>query len=54
MRTRAGSFDVRHYEFLFEHWPSIHYWISSNDYLLVQCRWDLLKQTYELVRLDAS
>lgn len=50
--TRAGTFVTRHYEFLFDQWPSIHYWIHGEDNVLVKCRWDFLEQTYELVSLD--
>lgn len=49
--TAAGRFECRHYQFLFDQWPAIDYWVSGPDYLLVKCRWDLLHQTYELVEL---
>jgi hypothetical protein len=52
--TPAGRFDCRHYQFLFEQWPPIHYWIHGDDYLLVRCRWDLFNQTYELAKLGSS
>lgn len=52
--TPAGSFDCRHYQFLFEQWPPIHYWVHGDDYLLVRCRWDLFSQTYELVELSSD
>lgn len=48
----AGTFACRRYQFLFEEWPAIDYWVHSEDYLLVRCRWDHLSQTYELVELD--
>lgn len=50
--TPAGRFVTRHYEFGFPERPSIHYWIRPQDYLLVKCRWDYLKQSYLLTRLD--
>ena len=43
---------TRHYEFLLKDRPSIHYWVTGPDYLLVRARWDLLKQSYELVSLE--
>ncbi len=52
VRTRAGRFDCRHFEFVLGDRPSIHYWLHGDNYLLIRCRWDLLEQTYELVRLD--
>jgi hypothetical protein len=52
--TPAGRFDCRHYEFLFEQWPPIHYWVHGDDYLLVRCRWDLFNQTYELAKLRSD
>lgn len=54
IKTRAGRFDTRHYEFRFDDKPSIHYWISGEDYLLVRARWDLLAQTYELIDLSTG
>lgn len=48
----AGTFLTRHYEFLFDQWPPIHYWLCGEHYLLIQCRWDHLNQTYQLVSLD--
>ncbi|MEM7281911.1 MAG: hypothetical protein AAF438_09820, partial [Pseudomonadota bacterium] len=54
IEVAAGQFETRHYEFIFDQWPSIHYWISGEDYLLVKCRWDHLKQTYELTQLDKT
>lgn len=50
--TAAGRFDCRHYQFVFDEWPAIDYWVYGPDYLLVKCRWDLLRQTYELVELS--
>lgn len=50
--TAAGRFDCRHYQFLFDDWPAIDYWVHGPDYLLVKCRWDLLHPTYELVELE--
>lgn len=52
VQTEAGSFMTRHYEFLLKDRPSIHYWVTGPDYLLVRARWDLLKQSYELVSLE--
>ena len=51
VETKAGRFATRHYEFRFDDKPPIHYWISGEDYVLVRARWDLLKQTYDLVSL---
>ena len=50
----AGRFATRHFEFLLPDKPSIHYWLSGGDYLLVRCRWELLQQSYELVELATS
>lgn len=52
--VEAGTFDCRHYQFVFERWPAIDYWIYGEDYLLVRCRWDHLKQTYELAELQTQ
>ncbi|MEM7502516.1 MAG: hypothetical protein AAF417_10760 [Pseudomonadota bacterium] len=49
--TKAGRFETRHYEFRFDGKPPIHYWINGEDYVLVRARWDLLRQTYDLVSL---
>ncbi len=51
IRTKAGCFQTRHYEFRFDDKPAIHYWISGEEYVLVRARWDLLQQTYDLVHL---
>ena len=51
IETRAGRFETRHYEFLLADRPSIHYWITGPDFLFVRARWDLLRQTYDLVEL---
>ena len=50
--TPAGTFVTRHYSFHFDQWPPIHYWVHGDDYLLVQCRWDHLRQSYRLVDLN--
>lgn len=52
IETSAGRFDTGHYEFLVSDKPPIHYWVTGTDYLLVRARWDLLRQTYELVSLN--
>lgn len=49
--TPAGQFVTHHYQFGFDDRPPIHYWIRPEDYLLVKCRWDLLRQTYLLTQL---
>ena len=54
VKVPAGEFDTRHYEFMFDHWPSIHYWVAGDDYLLVRCRWDHLQQSYELSQLETD
>ena len=51
VETPAGRFATRYFEFLLEDRPSIHYWLHGEDYLLIRCRWDLLRQSYELVEL---
>ncbi len=50
--TEAGTFAARKYEFIFEDRPSIQYWITGEDYIIVRCRWDHLKQTYDVVDLQ--
>lgn len=52
--VEAGTFDCRRYQFVFEEWPAIDYWIYGGDYLLVRCRWDYLSQTYELAELRSQ
>ncbi|MDX1516942.1 MAG: hypothetical protein R3288_08895 [Woeseiaceae bacterium] len=50
----AGRFETRHFEFLLDDRPPIHYWTAGPDYLLVRARWDLLRQSYELVEFTQS
>ena len=54
IETRAGRFDTQHYEFLLEGRPSIHYWVTGPDFVFVRARWDLLRQSYELVELHTN
>lgn len=32
-------------------WPPLEFWVAGTDFLMVKMRWDLLKSTYELVKL---
>lgn len=54
--TPAGSFATRHYVNLRvgapANRPPVEIWAFSSDFIPATIRWELLKQTYELVELD--
>ncbi len=47
----AGSFRTRHFHFLVADKPPIEIWATGEDFIPVRMRWDLLRQSYELVEL---
>jgi len=47
----AGSFRTRHFQFLVADNPPIEIWATGEDFIPVRMRWDLLRQSYELVKL---
>lgn len=50
----AGAFDVEHFQALFGDYPPIDIWATPEDCIPVRLRWDLLKQSYELVELSGD
>jgi hypothetical protein len=51
LTVAAGTFDVEHFQMLFNSYPPIDIWATPEDCVPVRLRWDLLKQTYDLVEL---
>jgi len=50
----AGCFDSRHFQFFVAAYPPIDIWTLGSDFIPVRLRWEVLKQTYELVELDGD
>lgn len=50
----AGTYDVEHFQALFGDYPPIDIWATPEDCVPVKLRWDLLKQTYDLVELSGD
>ena len=50
----AGSFETGHFQFLVADKPPIEIWATGSDFIPVRMRWDLLKQSYELVELEGD
>jgi hypothetical protein len=49
----AGTFETRHVRYIFDDGhPDEHIWCTTDDLILVQLRWDLLRTTYQLVELS--
>ncbi len=54
IETKAGKFKGEHFQMLFDKYPPIDIWATSVDCIPLRLRWDLLKQTYELVELSGD
>jgi len=50
----AGKFKAAHFQMVFEQYPPIDIWATPEDCIPVRLRWDLLKQTYDLVELSGD
>jgi hypothetical protein len=50
----AGTFKGAHFQMLFEQYPPIDIWATQHDCIPIRLRWDLLKQTYDLVELSGD
>ena len=50
----AGSFDTKHFQFFVADNPPIDVWTLGSDFVPVKLRWDLLKQSYDLVELEGD
>ena len=50
----AGSFDNRHFRFYVADNPPIDVWTLGSDFIPVRLRWDLLKQSDDLVELEGG
>jgi hypothetical protein len=54
IEVAAGKFDTQHFQFFVSDHPPIDIWTFGTDYIPVKLRWDLLKQSYELVELTGN
>lgn len=54
LQVPAGSFDTQHFQFSVADSPPIDVWTLGSDFIPVRLRWDLLKQSYDLVELDGD
>ena len=50
----AGRFETKHFQFFVGEYPPIDIWTYGSDYIPVRLRWDLLKQSYELMELEGD
>jgi hypothetical protein len=50
----AGNFETRHFQFLVADYPPIDIWTLGSDFIPVRLRWNLLKQSYDLVELEGD
>ncbi|MBL8645048.1 MAG: hypothetical protein JNK21_14025 [Rhodospirillaceae bacterium] len=50
----AGTFTGHHFQMLFSDYPPIDIWATDGDCIPIRLRWDLLKQTYDLVELKGD
>ena len=50
----AGTFTAHHFQFIVDTLPPIEIWATAEDCIPVRLRWDLLKQTYDLVELSGD
>jgi hypothetical protein len=50
----AGKFNAAHFQMLFDQYPPIDIWATPEDCIPIRLRWDLLKQTYDLVELSGD
>jgi hypothetical protein len=54
LKVPAGTFKTAHFQMLFNDYPPIDIWATPEDCVPVRLRWDLLKQTYDLVELSGD
>jgi len=54
MTVAAGSFETEHFQLLFGDLTPLDAWVTPVDCVPVRLRWDLLKQTYDLVELKGD
>lgn len=54
IEVAAGRFKGHHFQMLFGDYPPIDIWATSEDCIPIRLRWDLLKQTYDLVELSGD
>jgi hypothetical protein len=52
--VKAGTFHAAHFQMVFEQHPPIDIWATPEDCIPIRLRWDLLKQTYDLVELSGD
>jgi hypothetical protein len=50
----AGRFKGHHFQMVFKEYPPIDIWATGEDCIPIRLRWDLLKQTYDLVELNGD
>lgn len=50
----AGKFKGEHFQMVFDQYPPIDIWATPEDCIPIRLRWDLLKQTYDLVELSGD
>jgi len=54
IEVAAGSFETKHFQFFVADYPPIDVWTLGSDFIPVRLRWDLLKQSYDLVELEGD
>ncbi|MDX2143876.1 MAG: hypothetical protein SFV19_11020 [Rhodospirillaceae bacterium] len=54
IEVKAGTFKGAHFQMLFDKYPPIDIWATPVDCIPIRLRWDLLKQTYDLVELSGD
>jgi hypothetical protein len=54
IEVAAGRFETEHFQFFVADYPPIDIWTLGADFIPVRMRWDLLKQSYELVELEGD
>jgi hypothetical protein len=52
--VKAGTFKAAHFQMVFDQYPPIDIWATPEDCIPIRLRWDLLKQTYDLVELSGD
>jgi len=54
IEVAAGNFETKHFQFFVADFPPIEIWTLGSDFIPVRLRWDLLKQSYDLVELEGD
>lgn len=52
--VQAGRFDAHRFQMVFSDYPPIDIWATDVDCMPLRLRWDLLRQTYELVEVSGD